>query len=287
MAKTPKKTGRKAPPIDTLKRLFALSGNQCAKPGCPTVLMSLDGTLVGEVAHIAAESPGGPRFDPNLSEEHRRGFENLLLLCPTCHTLVDKDAKKFTKPMLRRWKRDREGRFEAVGDLLQKSYLHEITDDAQTVGATHPVSLASYIAFVEARGEEPFIDADTPGEVADYVEKLRHLTADDRQLMLAVIDKALALGGRREAEYGVSVHTDDLKTIRINHSRLSEYRMAKLGRTLARHNLGSIDVDGQDSEFVISAIQIDMAWSVLKAFAESRGATLRSLVVDLKFGLLD
>lgn len=288
MSKAPKKkVGRKAPTTDTLKRLFALSGNQCARPGCPTVLMTADGKLIGEVAHIAGEGEGGPRFDPKLSEEQRRAFENLMLLCPTCHTLVDKNPKKFTKAVLRKWKRDREARFEAVGDLLQKSYLNEITDDAETFGATLPVTLASYVAYLEARDEEPLIDGDTPGEVTDYVEKLRHLTPSDRQLMLAVIEKALALGGRHETEYGISVHTDDLKTIRINHSRLSDYKIGKLGRTLERHNLGSMDVDGHDSELSISAMHSDMGWSDLQAYAQSKGATLGSLLVDLKFGLLD
>lgn len=68
MAKLPKTTGRKTPSSETLRRLFALSGNQCARLTCPTVLLSANGTLVGEVAHIAAESPGGPRFDPKLGE---------------------------------------------------------------------------------------------------------------------------------------------------------------------------------------------------------------------------
>ncbi|TPG56550.1 hypothetical protein EAH76_03180 [Sphingomonas glacialis] len=251
------------------------------------MLMSAEGTLVAEVAHIAAESEGGPRWDAKLSQEERRGFENLLLLCPTCHTLVDKDPVKYKKSTLRQWKRDREARFEAIGDLLQKSYLNEITDDANTIGATLPKDLAAYTSFLTARGETPFIDEDTPREIADYVEKLRHLVAEDRQLMVAVIEKALALGGRRESEHGITVHIDDLKTIRINHSRLSSHRIGKLAKTLDRHNLGSIDADDQEYELFISGLGNNLSWSELMAFAESKGTTLHALLVDLKFGLLD
>jgi len=282
-----KKTGRKAPSAETLRRLFALSGNQCAKPGCPTVLLSANGTLVGEVAHIAAESSGGPRFDPKLDEAGRRAFENLLLLCSTCHTLVDKEPKTYTKKILRKWKRDREARFEAVGDLLRKSYLNEISDDADVAGATLPQTLKGYVQFLVDQDDQPFIDGDTPAEVAAYVERLRHLAVADRQLMLAIIEKAMVLGGARETEHGISVHPDDLKTIRVNHSRLSDYRIGKLGKTLERNGLGSLDVDDGEPDLFISCMHIDMGWSTLSAYLEGKGATLGSLLLDLKFGLLD
>ena len=95
------------------------------------------------------------------------------------------------------------------------------------------------------------------------------------------------MGGRRENEYGISVHTDDLKTIRINRARLSDYKIDKLGNTLARHQLGSLDTDWQDCHLAIAAPGIDLRWSQLKAFAEEVDATLDNLLVDLKFGLLD
>lgn len=282
-----KKLGRKAPSADTLRRLFALSGNQCARPGCSTVLLAATGTLVGEVAHIAAESPGGPRYDDSLSDTERRAFENLLLLCSVCHDLVDKEEKKYTVPILRKWKRDREARFEAVGDLLRKSYLNEITDDAEEAGATVPATLAGYLAYMEEQGHSAWIDVDTPAEVAAYVEKLRHLAVADRQLILAIIEKAIVLGGARNAEYGISVHPDDLKTIRIDRTLLSDHRIAKLGRTLERNGLGSIDVDGVDTRLFIASVNHGIYWSELKAYAEAKGGTLASLVLDLKFGILD
>lgn len=281
------KTGRKAPDTLTLKRLFALSGNQCARPNCGTVLMSSDGVLIGEVAHICAESEGGPRWDAKLSDAQRRGFDNLLLLCPTCHTLIDKDPAAYKKSKLRRWKRDREARFEAVGDLLQKSYLNEITDDAHAIGSTLPKTLAAYVKYLVKKGQSPFIDGDTPAEIADYIEKLRHLAPADRQLMVAVIKKALDLGGRHENEYGVSVHVDDLKTIRVNRSPLSGWRIGKFARTLDRRQLGGGEADDHEVTLSITAIGTDLSWSQLADFAEHKGATLHNLLVDLKFGILD
>ncbi len=43
-----------------------------------------------ETAHIHALSDAGPRADPGMSTEERNSVENLLLLCPSCHDIVDK-----------------------------------------------------------------------------------------------------------------------------------------------------------------------------------------------------
>jgi len=85
--------------LPTIKRLFAKSGNQCAFPGCQAKLV-IGGTVIAEICHIRARRKNGPRYDPNLSAKERDECRNLLLLCPTHHTLIDKDAAKFTPELL-------------------------------------------------------------------------------------------------------------------------------------------------------------------------------------------
>ena len=58
-----------------------------------------------EVAHIIAASPKGPRNDEDNAASLAT-YENLILLCPTCHTIVDKAPDTFPLPMLTTWKRD-------------------------------------------------------------------------------------------------------------------------------------------------------------------------------------
>ncbi|HEY6803760.1 MAG TPA: hypothetical protein VI306_09295 [Pyrinomonadaceae bacterium] len=44
----------------TLKKLFALSGNQCAFPECEAPIVdAASGIIVGEICHIKARSPKG------------------------------------------------------------------------------------------------------------------------------------------------------------------------------------------------------------------------------------
>ncbi len=79
----------KAPRRTTVVRLFAVSMNRCAFPGCRTPLISTTGVVVGQVAHIKAQNIGGPRYDAHQTPEQRHGFDNLILLCAVHHIEID------------------------------------------------------------------------------------------------------------------------------------------------------------------------------------------------------
>lgn len=279
-------TDRKAPSPKTLRGLYALSGNLCANPKCTTVLINADGTLVADVCHIEAEKPRGARFNKKLSAEERRDARNLILLCGTCHKLVDREPEKYTVAVLTKWKRDREDRFAAVGDTLRQRYVGEIVDEAEVADLTLPRSLKKYKRFLKKRHFSSTIDERTFEGIETYVDRLRHVAGADRELMRVIIEKGIALGGRRETESGINIHPDDLKTINVDNRRLSDYRIRKLANTLDRNNLGGLDVD-EEPMLQISVADEDLEWSTLKAFLESHGHTLRDVVCDLKFGLLD
>ena len=93
----------------TIKRLFMLSGHYCCAPGCTNAIYARVGdedVLIGEIAHIEGSSDEGPRPNPALSRADRDGYDNLILLCPTHHSLVDKADSEFSVETLRRWKSD-------------------------------------------------------------------------------------------------------------------------------------------------------------------------------------
>ncbi|WP_426232030.1 hypothetical protein [Pararhizobium sp. DWP3-4] len=254
MKKIPKSgapiTGRVSPSSATLRQLYMLSGNLCAKPTCNTVLLNANGTIVGEVCHIRAEKPGGARYDATMNEEERRAPANLILLCNVCHKLVDTEHKKYTVNILSRWKSEREEKFEAVGDTLRQRYAEQIEDEAETVDSSSPKSLKGLIKHLDDQNVVHLIDPATYQEITSYCGKLKHLSAPDRSLMRAIVEKSLSLGGRRENDYGISIHPNDLKTIKIDGKRLSEYRINKLAGTLEGHGLGSLDCDSEPALFV-------------------------------------
>lgn len=98
---------RLEPTKETIKKLFGLSNCQCAFPNCNQKLIISSG-VIGEICHIEAAETGGPRYNLHSDDEQRRSFDNFLLLCPTHHTVIDTDEKKYTVEVLRKMKRKHE-----------------------------------------------------------------------------------------------------------------------------------------------------------------------------------
>lgn len=86
-----------SPGVAKIKRLFAVSGNRCAFPNCPLSLVDRpSGKVIGKVCHIKARQPGGPRYDPDQTEAERHGFDNLVLMCPIHHDVIDSDVESYS-----------------------------------------------------------------------------------------------------------------------------------------------------------------------------------------------
>lgn len=97
----------------TIRRLDTLSGNQCAAPDCTRSLIARDNeSIVSKICHIEAASENGPRFNPNMDDDERRHFDNLILLCDECHTIIDskENEKKYPVEILREWKLNHESK---------------------------------------------------------------------------------------------------------------------------------------------------------------------------------
>ncbi len=106
----PKDKARQYKP-STVRRLDTLSGNECAHPNCTKKLIAEDGiSIISKICHIAAASKEGPRFDENMTDDERRGFDNLILLCDEHHVIIDNKENESEYPtlLLKKWKSDHE-----------------------------------------------------------------------------------------------------------------------------------------------------------------------------------
>jgi len=60
------------------------------------------------MAHIEGEKPGAARYNANMPYEERNNYQNFILLCPTHHTIIDKDENQYTVEKLRQLKKEHE-----------------------------------------------------------------------------------------------------------------------------------------------------------------------------------
>jgi hypothetical protein len=95
--------------LKTHKMLWGRSGNRCAFPECKISLVmdeseTDDASIIGEEAHIVAQSMDGTRGSAELELEQRDKYNNLILLCSNHHKLIDDRPGEFTIEILKQFK---------------------------------------------------------------------------------------------------------------------------------------------------------------------------------------
>jgi len=109
--------GEAAPDSHTKLRLFADAAGRCQNPGCNEHLFIDAGRKnihIAEMAHVFAAADDGPRANIELTEAERGRFGNLILLCPNCHTIIDKAPDEYPDIEILRWKRHHGERIAAL-----------------------------------------------------------------------------------------------------------------------------------------------------------------------------
>jgi hypothetical protein len=114
--------------IDAIK-LWGLACGQCSYPECKDkdlikFFKTDNPTLLGEMAHVIAKSAKGARGQENNIENN--SYENLILLCPTHHTMIDKAPESFTESILKSWKTSHESH-------IKQSTLPKVIHDRATL----------------------------------------------------------------------------------------------------------------------------------------------------------
>ena len=95
--------------------LIGRAAGRCSHPDCGIYcLPSYEASgpvIIGEMAHVIARRPGGPR-GKTCAENNR--YENLIFLCPNHHTIVDRAEADFPPELLQRWKAEHEKRVQSA-----------------------------------------------------------------------------------------------------------------------------------------------------------------------------
>ena len=122
-----------------VKILWGRAAGRCSAPDCHEDLMPYLArsrrVILGEMAHVIGRQKGAARSKEQVGVDD--DYNNLVLLCPTHHTLVDSAAADFPVELLRKWKTDWE-------TTVQNSLLRRASSES---GFAMEMRLWSYFNF--------------------------------------------------------------------------------------------------------------------------------------------
>ena len=209
---------RRPPTPSTIRALFAKSGNVCAFPKCEHKLVEDDNLYVSEVCHIEAAEPQGPRYNPNSTDDERRGYSNLILLCHAHHRRIDFDENTYTVEVLRHLKTQGEAN---VGQIML------------------PIS-SSIVSQVEREMADQFWDYTGQREPT----KVRNLSR-----LYEVIGLNLEQGQIQEEIAEVNEHLDSLARVPVN---VVQFVVSIARRIYVMSNSGAVHTDPQGEQLMLS-----------------------------------
>ncbi|WP_148660105.1 hypothetical protein [Streptomyces globisporus] len=264
------------------RKLFTYSGNECAWPECEQVLAPVEGGWFGQIAHIRAAETGGPRFDEAMTNNQRREFGNLLLLCAKHHRLIDDNetAHRYSREALEKIKHHHESRFERALDDLSRQE-EQYVDRTAAIAAVHCSTL-------DAVYSDGFLDeADVRTEVVRFnriADYLAQVTPAARQLLCLVVENESRIGlaeAARRDRFGTEQKVKDLvdEPFRLDLARFDPTPSDELdyGQVVGR-------IESMDTFFSNSVFEGLPFWEDLRRLGPD---IFKKLIVDLDFSVLD
>lgn len=152
--------------LKSIKILWSASGGRCAFTDCWERLCYHEAAeaapyTLGEMAHVCGEKPGANRHDPSQTDTERDDYQNLVLLCPTHHTLIDRKENEhvYTVAALLEMKAAHEARVLARLDKDESPTKVEIARTVLPLLEENRQSWAQYGPMSELARTQPHSEA--------------------------------------------------------------------------------------------------------------------------------
>lgn len=265
---------RLQPTGEVLRELFLKSGNLCAFPGCSRPIMDKDGCFVGQICHIEAAENGGERFNPDMTNEDRRTFRNLMLLCYPHHVETN-DVVKFDVKRMIEMKASHE---QKVFDFIEKTLLN--VADQTKLSNPRPARDCTRLSRLLGWKHDAEALAHDAKCLNDLLSNLSKVPLPARQLLAVIIERATAF----------SIHHDTVPSHEVQLAcNLNDRTMTELGTILEKYGL--IDIGEPDDyghvHLVLREWEDWPVWGDFRALVDAGHATLSELIEDLNFALVD
>lgn len=279
---TPK---RLQPLAETLRRLYSLSGNQCAFPGCCQPMFNNEGNFVGQICHIEAALPEGQRFNPNMTNESRRAYENLMLMCYPHHIETNK-VEKYSVLKMQNIKRQHEEIYSNIDRFIHQMQS-SLTDVTSSISVSKIQSLSSlYIELYGVDDREPEHIEEDVNAFNLAVAKLKALSPDAKQLF------ALSLS---RAQYEQGIYGSNTQNIFVDPHEME--RVTQADRNYLYQVFQEIERAGflyldqlcnglSVFWFYLEGTEANL-WEMIKQFCEKRSLNIETMVSRLNFAAID
>lgn len=265
---------RLAPTYEVSRELFLRSGNQCAFPGCDERIMDKNGTFVGQVCHIEAALPNGERFNKNQTNEDRRSFDNLMLMCYKHHRVTN-DTDEYTVKKLKKMKKDHEKKFSDAASRIQES-ISDLTASNVATYTTNCSKVNTALDWGLSKKELSELSA----ALNEYIDLLKELPLSTRSFFKILIQRA----DKDSSNPCVYMH-EVKKVTALSYDEIREHHELL-------HRKGFVTaMDEDDSGHVVCTFKNLKKewefWEVLPVVCEKYDFTLDDLLIELNFELLD
>ncbi|AKL94721.1 hypothetical protein CACET_c12560 [Clostridium aceticum] len=270
------KVKRLKPTPDTLRELYLKSGNKCAFTGCPQLMIDENGVFIGEVCHIEGAMPGGERFNKNQSNEDRRKFENLMLMCHKHHKITN-DVYKYTVEKLREMKKNHERKFTDIETKIAESIKDYAKEDIISMPKTLN-GMNEYFAW--GQDQEELLE--TIKQINVFAENLKQLPHGTRAILAIVcerVEKEKIVGA---IEFKVPA-SEIQKVSRIAFNDLKEHLAI-----LIKYKMCYIEKDWDEIEKIyLNTGAYDGWWGDIKEYCINKNISLAEIITNLDFSMLD
>lgn len=202
--------GAASPDSNTKLRLFSDAAGRCQNPECTLPLFRDIGKKtihVGEMAHVFAASDAGPRPNTQMSAAERGNYDNLILLCPTCHTIIDKAPDQYPDSLILDWKRRHVEQIGAVFGAI------EYKDRPSVRAALEPMMEENLIIFKKYGPDNEYRFDPESEKARTWKSKMLETILPNNRMIFKVMEKNRSL--MKPAEKDVlarfRVHISDLE----------------------------------------------------------------------------
>jgi hypothetical protein len=259
---------------ETLRELYLKCGNICAFPGCSEIMINSDGEFIGQLCHIEAAEIGGPRFNKNMSNDDRRQFSNLLLMCYPHHKIThNEDA--YSTEQIKRMKQQHELKFSGIIERMQNS-LSDLSYIG-AVGETRKCNRLAKALHWKLSEEEISWNSIVLNNLS---KKIEQLPPETRVLLSIMIKRSYMKREKSEiALHEIEKAIGRDPTFLIQHIDI-----------LSRYDISSGHYEDEYGNYFIHLVNDDSGWKYwddIKVFSENENVDIRDIIVKLNFTLFD